>query len=152
MGDSTAHGGAIVMGCPTVLIGEVSPGAPSPGMAGAAVAGATNPSFPASAAVAGAVAARMRRRRPRWAGSSAGAAATKPPAQFREAGLVPGEGDVRRRHRGGEREVQAHAAGWIRNARRRHRCRGMAPRRLGAARASATITLPDLDKDSWGPK
>jgi hypothetical protein len=26
MGDSTAHGGTIVLGCPTVLIGEVSPG------------------------------------------------------------------------------------------------------------------------------
>lgn len=30
MGDPTAHGGVIVMGCPTVLIGEVSPGTPPP--------------------------------------------------------------------------------------------------------------------------
>lgn len=30
MGDSTAHGGTIVMGCPTVLIGDMSPGAASP--------------------------------------------------------------------------------------------------------------------------
>ncbi len=28
MGDSCAHGGTIVVGCPTVLIGEVMPGAP----------------------------------------------------------------------------------------------------------------------------
>ena len=28
MGDPTAHGGVIVAGCPTVLIGEVAPGAP----------------------------------------------------------------------------------------------------------------------------
>lgn len=28
MGDQCAHGGAIVAGCPTVLIGEVSPGGP----------------------------------------------------------------------------------------------------------------------------
>jgi uncharacterized Zn-binding protein involved in type VI secretion len=28
MGDSTAHGGTITLGCPTVLIGEVSPGGP----------------------------------------------------------------------------------------------------------------------------
>ena len=28
MGDSTAHGGVIVAGCPTVLIGEVSPASP----------------------------------------------------------------------------------------------------------------------------
>ena len=28
MGDQCAHGGAIVAGCPTVLIGEMSPGAP----------------------------------------------------------------------------------------------------------------------------
>jgi len=26
MGDMTAHGGSIVVGCPTVLIGEISPG------------------------------------------------------------------------------------------------------------------------------
>jgi len=30
MGDLTAHGGTIVMGCPTVLIGEVSPGVVTP--------------------------------------------------------------------------------------------------------------------------
>ena len=32
MGDTTAHGGSILIGCPTVLIGETSPGggAPSP--------------------------------------------------------------------------------------------------------------------------
>ena len=30
MGDMCAHGGAIVAGCPTVLIGEVSPGGPVP--------------------------------------------------------------------------------------------------------------------------
>lgn len=29
MGDQCAHGGAIVVGCPTVLIGEVSPGSVS---------------------------------------------------------------------------------------------------------------------------
>jgi uncharacterized Zn-binding protein involved in type VI secretion len=28
MGDPTAHGGMIVVGCPTVLIGEVAPGSP----------------------------------------------------------------------------------------------------------------------------
>jgi uncharacterized Zn-binding protein involved in type VI secretion len=28
MGDITAHGGTITLGCPTVLIGEISPGAP----------------------------------------------------------------------------------------------------------------------------
>ena len=28
MGDMCAHGGSIVVGCPTVLIGEVSPGGP----------------------------------------------------------------------------------------------------------------------------
>jgi uncharacterized Zn-binding protein involved in type VI secretion len=28
MGDMCAHGGAITVGCPTVLIGELSPGAP----------------------------------------------------------------------------------------------------------------------------
>ena len=30
MGDPTAHGGMIAIGCPTVLIGEVMPGAPTP--------------------------------------------------------------------------------------------------------------------------
>src|ERR1700676_1504847 len=30
MGDQCAHGGAIILGCPTVLIGEVSPASPSP--------------------------------------------------------------------------------------------------------------------------
>jgi uncharacterized Zn-binding protein involved in type VI secretion/triacylglycerol esterase/lipase EstA (alpha/beta hydrolase family) len=34
MGDPTAHGGSIILGCPTVMIGEV--GSPSPGAAGAA--------------------------------------------------------------------------------------------------------------------
>jgi uncharacterized Zn-binding protein involved in type VI secretion len=29
MGDSTVHGGTIVMGCPTVLIGEALPGSPA---------------------------------------------------------------------------------------------------------------------------
>jgi uncharacterized Zn-binding protein involved in type VI secretion len=29
MGDSTAHGGMIAMGCPTVLIGEIMPGSPA---------------------------------------------------------------------------------------------------------------------------
>jgi uncharacterized Zn-binding protein involved in type VI secretion len=33
LGDQTAHGGVIILGCPTVLIGEI--GAPSPGAAGA---------------------------------------------------------------------------------------------------------------------
>jgi len=32
MGDSTAHGGVIVAGCPTVLIGEVAPGSVGPVM------------------------------------------------------------------------------------------------------------------------
>jgi len=32
MGDSTAHGGMITMGCPTVLIGEISPGMAMPDM------------------------------------------------------------------------------------------------------------------------
>jgi len=32
MGDQCAHGGAIVVGCPTVLIGEVSPGSVSASM------------------------------------------------------------------------------------------------------------------------
>ena len=48
VGDSTAHGGVIVLGAPTVIIGEV--GAPSPGGAGVAavatgltVAGANPP-------------------------------------------------------------------------------------------------------------
>jgi len=31
MGDQCAHGGSIVLGCPTVLIGEVSPGSPEMG-------------------------------------------------------------------------------------------------------------------------
>jgi uncharacterized Zn-binding protein involved in type VI secretion len=39
MGDSCAHGGTIVLGCPTVLIGEVSPGNASP-LTMAALAGA----------------------------------------------------------------------------------------------------------------
>jgi uncharacterized Zn-binding protein involved in type VI secretion len=30
MGDMTAHGGTIVLGCPTVLIGDMSPGSPAP--------------------------------------------------------------------------------------------------------------------------
>jgi L-aminopeptidase/D-esterase-like protein len=30
MGDQCAHGGAIVLGCPTVLIGEVSPAVVNP--------------------------------------------------------------------------------------------------------------------------
>ncbi len=30
MGDPTAHGGVVSMGCPTVLIGEVAPGTPQP--------------------------------------------------------------------------------------------------------------------------
>ena len=30
LGDTTAHGGSIVMGCPTVLIGEMSPGGGAP--------------------------------------------------------------------------------------------------------------------------
>jgi uncharacterized Zn-binding protein involved in type VI secretion len=34
IGDPTAHGGVIILGCPTVMIGEV--GSPSPGAAGAA--------------------------------------------------------------------------------------------------------------------
>jgi uncharacterized Zn-binding protein involved in type VI secretion len=33
MGDPTAHGGMIAIGCPTVLIGEISPGSPpNPGV------------------------------------------------------------------------------------------------------------------------
>jgi uncharacterized Zn-binding protein involved in type VI secretion len=56
MGDLTAHGGNIVLGCFTVLIGEVGGAAPGAGAAAAAMAGAVHPSFPASAAVAGAVA------------------------------------------------------------------------------------------------
>ena len=36
MGDQTAHGGIITAGCPTVLIGETSPGASAPGAAGGA--------------------------------------------------------------------------------------------------------------------
>ncbi|HEX9513136.1 MAG TPA: PAAR domain-containing protein [Puia sp.] len=34
MGDQCAHGGAIILGCPTVLIGEASPGAAGAGGAG----------------------------------------------------------------------------------------------------------------------
>lgn len=34
MGDPTAHGGVIVVGCPTVLIGEVGMGAPPPTFGG----------------------------------------------------------------------------------------------------------------------
>jgi uncharacterized Zn-binding protein involved in type VI secretion len=30
MGDPTVHGGMIAIGCPTVLIGEISPGSPQP--------------------------------------------------------------------------------------------------------------------------
>ena len=56
MGDVTAHGGNIVLGCPTVMIGEVGGAAPGAGAAVAAMAGAVHASFPASAAVAGAVA------------------------------------------------------------------------------------------------
>lgn len=48
LGDSTAHGGVIILGCPTVIIGEV--GAPSPGagglgaiVAGLAMSGANTP-------------------------------------------------------------------------------------------------------------
>lgn len=37
MGDTCAHGGTIVMGLPTVLIGEMSPGSPQMAMAGPAV-------------------------------------------------------------------------------------------------------------------
>lgn len=36
MGDMTAHGGTIVMGCPTVLIGDAGAGGGSPGPPGAA--------------------------------------------------------------------------------------------------------------------
>jgi uncharacterized Zn-binding protein involved in type VI secretion len=45
MGDSCTHGGTIVLGCPTVLIGEVSPGGPmggSPAVASAAPAAASS--------------------------------------------------------------------------------------------------------------
>jgi hypothetical protein len=30
MGDTTAHGGVIILGCPNVLIGEIKPGTPLP--------------------------------------------------------------------------------------------------------------------------
>jgi len=53
MGDFTSHGGSITLGCFTVLIGEVGMAVVTPS-AGAAMAGAANPSFPASGACAGA--------------------------------------------------------------------------------------------------
>lgn len=40
MGDLTAHGGVIVMGCPTVMIGEVGGGAAGAALKGAAEKGA----------------------------------------------------------------------------------------------------------------
>ena len=39
MGDLTAHGGVIVLGAPTVMIGEVSPGSPSAGSVAMAAPG-----------------------------------------------------------------------------------------------------------------
>ena len=42
MGDQCAHGGAIVLGCPTVLIGETSSGSGGPGSAGAGGAGSSS--------------------------------------------------------------------------------------------------------------
>lgn len=57
MGDTCAHGGAIVLGEPTVMIGEI--GAPSPGaggaggiVAGLVAAGVVNPNNPASVSAA----------------------------------------------------------------------------------------------------
>jgi len=41
MGDQCAHGGSIVLGCPTVLIGEVS-GAAAPSLSAMPVSGLTN--------------------------------------------------------------------------------------------------------------
>ena len=43
MGDMTAHGGTITVGCPTVLIGETSPGTSSSVGAGSASAGSNTP-------------------------------------------------------------------------------------------------------------
>jgi uncharacterized Zn-binding protein involved in type VI secretion len=40
LGDVTAHGGVVVIGCPTVIIGEVGMGSPSPPTPGLAVPGA----------------------------------------------------------------------------------------------------------------
>lgn len=54
-GDLTVHGGQIVAGCPTVLIGEAGGAGGGAGM-GAAVAGKRYHSFPPSASVAGAIA------------------------------------------------------------------------------------------------
>ena len=42
MGDMTAHGGTITVGCPTVLIGETSPGTVSVPGGGGAMPGAVN--------------------------------------------------------------------------------------------------------------
>lgn len=44
MGDNTAHGGVIVIGCPTVIIGEVGSG--GAGAQGAAMAGASQTGAP----------------------------------------------------------------------------------------------------------
>jgi uncharacterized Zn-binding protein involved in type VI secretion len=77
MGDLTAHCGNIVLGCPTVLIGEVGGAAPGAGAVAAAMAGAVHSSFPASAAVAGAVAGAA----PPLPATVAGAEAMKPQQQ-----------------------------------------------------------------------
>jgi hypothetical protein len=42
MGDQCAHGGTIVLGCPTVLIGEVSPGGAGGGGAGGGMSAANS--------------------------------------------------------------------------------------------------------------
>jgi hypothetical protein len=51
MGDPTAHGGIVSVGCPTVLIGEVAPGAPQPPVMPLPMKVAMHAMKPASAAL-----------------------------------------------------------------------------------------------------
>ena|ERR1700761_988268 len=45
MGDMTAHGGVIILGCPTVMIGDAGGGAPSPQAAALETAAVTGTPF-----------------------------------------------------------------------------------------------------------
>jgi hypothetical protein len=53
MGDQCAHGGAIILGCPTVLIGESSSASAGPGSAGGAASSSSSMSKAGKQAVIG---------------------------------------------------------------------------------------------------
>ena len=146
MGDMTAHGGSIVLGCPTVMIGEIGGAAPGAGAAVAAMAGAVNPSFPASAAVAGAVAGAA----PSLPATVVGAEAMKPQQQtadrswfqaqvkYDDGTPAAGIAYTLTLPNGTERKGTTDADGMVREG--------------GVPPGDCKFSLPDLDRGTWERK